>query len=92
MLKHDLVLRKTYGGTNYDEPNERAKGKVLTIDDTSGSIFNVSERDSERKPYGIFDKIMVDELSEISNDNLITAVILGGLSEEEYEAIRRERA
>jgi hypothetical protein len=34
----------------------------------------------------------VDELNEISLDNLLSAVISGGLSEEEYEVIRRERA
>lgn len=84
-LNKDYLVGENYDRREFTSHNARAKGKVITVRDFSSTIFDTPDN------YGVFAYEWVDELSEVSTDNLITAVIMGGLSEEEYETIRRER-
>lgn len=85
MLKEGYVVNERYNGRKFISVNEDAKGKILTVRDTASEIFDTFDR------VGVLHHEWVDELKDVSNDTLVTAVIMGGLSEEEYTRIRRER-
>lgn len=85
MLNKQYIVGQRYNGRDFDRNNGEAQGKVFTVNAYSSPIFDTKEG------YGVMHYEWIDELKDISLDNLITAVILGGLSEEEYEVIRRER-
>jgi hypothetical protein len=86
MLKNkEFIVGEQYNGREFETKHHEAKGKVLVVRDQATDIFDTHQR------VGVLHIDWVDELKEISLDNLVSAVISGGLSEEEYEAIRRER-
>jgi hypothetical protein len=87
VLKSGLVIGEQYGAQRFNEKNNQAKGKVLTIDDTSGSIFNVRNGSA----YGVFDKEMVNRIDGLSKDELFTVYVQSDMSDAEYEELRRER-
>jgi hypothetical protein len=87
MLKNkEFIVGEKYNRREFSRSNEKAKGKVIIVNDKATDIFDTNQG------FGVMHFEWVDELNEISLDNLVSAVISGGLSEEEYEVIRRERA